>query len=327
MNFKRIKKGIVIATLVGTIFVPSVQGLAANELGLLPISKKEMKTQPDSNCILNAVAELQKQSVAESTIKIESSEEIQFNDKMSAKVFVTIEGEYLYILTEATEDSDWTGKVFDNSVVRIAERGESFSKIQSGNVEGYVRTESLVTGKDVVLKAKAILEAAYPDRDVFSLSDEEMETCFSVGETKEEETARLAAEEAARIAEEQARIAAEKEARRQRGKSVVDYAKRFIGNPYVYGGTSLTRGTDCSGFVKGVYAHFGVSLPRTSYAMRKVGYAVSYSEIQPGDIVCYSGHVGIYAGDGKIINAIDESRGIGLSNARYRSIITVRRIF
>ena len=77
----------------------------------------------------------------------------------------------------------------------------------------------------------------------------------------------------------------------------------------------------------GVYRHFGVSLPRTSYSMRRVGTAVSYSDIQPGDIVCYSGHVGIYAGNGKIVNAIDEQRGINLSNATYKKIITIRRIF
>ena len=77
----------------------------------------------------------------------------------------------------------------------------------------------------------------------------------------------------------------------------------------------------------GVYKHFGVSLPRTSYSMRRVGKAVSYRDIQPGDIVCYSGHVGIYAGNGKIVNAIDERRGINLSNATYKKIITIRRIF
>ena len=80
------------------------------------------------------------------------------------------------------------------------------------------------------------------------------------------------------------------------GQAVVDYARQFLGNPYVYGGNSLTNGTDCSGFVKGVYAAFGINLPRTSSEQRSVGYAVSLSEIQPGDIVCYSGHVGIYAG-------------------------------
>ena len=115
------------------------------------------------------------------------------------------------------------------------------------------------------------------------------------------------------------------------GQAVVDYAYNFIGNPYVYGGNSLTNGIDCSGFVQQVYAHFGVSLPRTSYALRSVGRAVSVSEIQPGDIVCYSGHVAIYAGGGQIVHASNSkpypAGGIKVSTYNYRTIITVRRVF
>lgn len=110
------------------------------------------------------------------------------------------------------------------------------------------------------------------------------------------------------------------------GKDVVDYACKFIGNPYVWGGTSLTKGADCSGFVQSVYKHFGVSLPRTSSSMRSSGTGVSYEEAQPGDIICYDGHVGIYMGDDKIVNAINKKRGIGILSATYDNIITVRRI-
>ena len=109
---------------------------------------------------------------------------------------------------------------------------------------------------------------------------------------------------------------------------MVDYARQFLGNPYVYGGNSLTNGTDCSGFVKGVYAAFGINLPRTSSEQRSVGYAVSLSEIQPGDIVCYSGHVGIYAGNNTLIPASNEKTGITLTSpVTYRSVLAVRRIF
>lgn len=112
------------------------------------------------------------------------------------------------------------------------------------------------------------------------------------------------------------------------GQAVVDYARQFLGNPYVYGGNSLTNGTDCSGFVKGVYAAFGISLPRTSTEQRHVGYGVSLSEIQPGDIVCYSGHVGIYAGNDTLIHASNERTGITLTSpVTYRPVLAVRRIF
>jgi len=111
------------------------------------------------------------------------------------------------------------------------------------------------------------------------------------------------------------------------GGSVVSYASQFVGNRYVYGGTSLTNGTDCSGFVMGVYKAFGVSLPHSSAAMRSVGYGVSTSEMQAGDIVCYSGHVGIYAGNGTIVNASNPRSGITYTNVNYRHILAVRRIF
>lgn len=110
------------------------------------------------------------------------------------------------------------------------------------------------------------------------------------------------------------------------GQEVIDFACQFIGNPYVWGGTSLTEGADCSGFVQSVYANFGVYLPRTTWDMEYVGYEVSYEQAQPGDLVLYDGHVGLYMGDGNIVNAMNESDGIGICTATYAPIITVRRV-
>ena len=163
-----------------------------------------------------------------------------------------------------------------------------------------------------------------------------LDTEYVYGETIEEIETRLQKEEEARQAA--LRAAATSQAATSSNanfnytapsgtgaSSVVDFASQFVGNPYVYGGTSLTNGADCSGFVMSVYAQFGVGLPHSSYAMRSVGYGVT--DMLPGDIVCYSGHVGIYAGNGTIVHAANERYGITYSSVDYMPIIAVRRIF
>lgn len=179
---------------------------------------------------------------------------------------------------------------------------------------------------------------------------------YTYAESKAEEEARLAieqarieAEEAARRAQEEAAAANDSSAGTSSGtastetsgqsapetsstsgsgQSVVNYASQFLGNPYVYGGSSLTGGTDCSGFVMSVYSHFGVSLPHSSSALRGAGYGVSYDSMQPGDIICYNGHVAIYAGGNTVIHASNPADGIKYTSpANYRTVVAVRRIF
>lgn len=111
-----------------------------------------------------------------------------------------------------------------------------------------------------------------------------------------------------------------------KGKDIANFACRYVGNPYVAGGTSLTNGADCSGFTFAIYKEFGISLPRTSTAQRGAGREVSLSDAQPGDIVCYAGHVAIYIGGGRIVHASTPSTGIKYGNVNYKPVITVRRI-
>ncbi len=173
-----------------------------------------------------------------------------------------------------------------------------------------------------------------------------LRTDFVKAESKEEEAARLAKE-----AEERRKARAAASANTQRpesnssknynaassyipagggsatGNAVAQFALQFVGNPYVWGGTSLTNGADCSGFVMSVYKNFGISLPRTSAADRGAGSAVgSLEEAQPGDLICYSGHVALYIGDGQIVHASNPKSGIKVSKANYRNILAIRRI-
>lgn len=112
------------------------------------------------------------------------------------------------------------------------------------------------------------------------------------------------------------------------GSAVVTYAKKFVGNPYRWGGTSLTRGADCSGFTQSIYKHFGKKIPRTSSSQRKAGKKVSgMSSAKAGDLICYYGHVAIYMGNNKIVHASSKKTGIKISNnAKYRKIASIRRI-
>ena len=259
----------------------------------------------------------------------------------------------LFVRTEPTTEAKVLTMLPDgDDVVVTDESTEGWAKVSTADGDGYVALDYVTLSTEYIhAESKAEEEAR--------LAREEAERQAAARAAEEARKAREA--EAARAAAEQeaARKAAEKQEVKKsgagssaaaggssagsgsgssagqsaqtassNGQAVVDYARQFLGNPYVYGGNSLTNGTDCSGFVKGVYAAFGINLPRTSAEQRSVGYAVSLSEIQPGDIVCYSGHVGIYAGNNTLIHASNEKTGITLTSpVTYRSVLAVRRIF
>ncbi len=256
-----------------------------------------------------------------------------------------VKGEYCVTGEEANELAKEVGR-------RIAT-----VTTQTLNVRKEANTDSPILGQVPIEEVLTVTEeldgwvqvkieegAGYVSLDYVTLSTE-----FVQAESREEEKARLAREEAerqealaaSRRAREQAEAAAAAEQQTEAaqapapvsgsgdlGQQVADYALQFVGNPYVYGGTSLTNGADCSGFVMSVYANFGVSLPHSASADRKKGTGVgNIDNAIPGDIVCYSGHVGIYIGDGKIVHASNSRTGIIVSNANYDTVIDVRRIF
>lgn len=220
---------------------------------------------------------------------------------------------FLYIRSEPTRDSEWVGKLYPDYAAKILGPVGEWTKIESGEVTGYVCSEYIIVGNSAEQKAQEM---------VANSEAENLTDAFTYAESKEEEEERIAreAEEAAIRAQEEAA------AKGGTGQAIVDFACQFIGNPYVWGGTSLTNGADCSGFVQSVFAHFGISLPRTTRDLVSVGTPVSYDQAIPGDIILYSGHVGIYMGNGQIVNAINSAQGIGILPATYTSIVTVRRL-
>lgn len=235
---------------------------------------------------------------------------------------------FLFVRSEPTTQSEWVGKLYTDYAAQIIGPVGEWTKIRSGSVTGYVYTDYIIIGNKSQQKAQELIQNSEGQTE---------EEAFRYAESRQEEEKRLAREAAEAAAAAQERAEAERQAREaaaakaaqaasSTGQAIVDYACQFIGNPYVWGGTSLTNGADCSGFVQSVYAHFGISLPRTTWDQENVGTGISYDQALPGDLILYEGHVGIYMGDGQIVNAINPSKGIGVIPATCMSIKTVRRV-
>ncbi|MCI8416762.1 MAG: SH3 domain-containing protein [Lachnospiraceae bacterium] len=223
----------------------------------------------------------------------------------------TVTTETLRVRDDASLDASILGLIPQEEELTVLEEADGWVKVSIEEGDGWVSTD-------------------YVD----------LRTDFVQAESKAEEEARLeeerqAREEAARRNAEVSRKTGNSESPvvgngggSAGGNAVVAFASQFVGNPYVYGGTSLTNGADCSGFVMSVYANFGVGLPHSSSAMRGVGYGVSLSEAQPGDIICYSGHVAIYCGNNTIVHASTAATGIKYTSpVNYKNVLAVRRVF
>ena len=310
----------------------------------------------------------------------------KFENKLMANV-----SDYMNIRAEADENSDVVGKLPHGAVADVLEQGDTWTKIESGSVTGYVKNELVVFGDDAGDYAEAncdkiatvttttlkVREEANADSTCLTMipegetyevletadgwtklliseefsgyvSNEFIEIDYDLGKaiSKEEEEAE-AARQAELARQEQAQAAQASQAASQPAPAatpsapaaapqvdtsvvsgsradLVNYALQFLGNPYVYGGTSLTNGADCSGFTQSVFAHFGITTGRSSRDQAAKGKEISMSAIQPGDLLFYASgnyinHVAIYIGDGKIIHSSNPTTGITITKYNYRT--------
>mgnify|MGYP002615054634 FL=1 len=224
---------------------------------------------------------------------------------------------FLYVRSEPKKESEYVGKLYPGYAAKITGPVGEWTAVESGDVTGYVKTEYILTGAEAQTYAENLVTEAQQE------GKEEAEA-FTYAVSRKSEEAQMTQEVQGNVQQTETTEVSAQPA--SNGQVIVDYACQFIGNPYVWGGTSLTDGADCSGFVQSVFAHFGISLPRTTYDQINAGVEVSYDQAMPGDLICYDGHIGIYIGNGQIVNAQNPEQGIGISPATYTTILSVRRI-
>ena len=226
----------------------------------------------------------------------------------------------LNVRKKPTTETPILGQVPRDEELTVTDKADGWVQIKIEEGYGYVSEEYVSLSTEFV-KAESIEE----EKARLKKEEEERKKAQEASRKAKEAEAKRAAEEAAQI---QAAAAAVASSDGSLGQQVADFAVQFVGNPYVYGGTSLTNGADCSGFTLSVYANFGVSLPHSAKAQNTKGTNVgSIDNAIPGDLVYYSGHIAIYIGNGKIVHASNSRTGIIISNANYDRILGVRRIF
>ena len=263
----------------------------------------------------------------------------------------------LNIREEAKEDGKLVGKMRKNAACEILEIDGEWAHIKSGGVNGYVKSEFLLTGDEAKARAEEVKtitakvttttlyvrEEANTDSRILTLvpMDEELEI---VEGADGDEWIKVVIDtdegwvntDFIEFKENLEKAISVQELKYGEGVSdvrvsLVNYSKQFLGNPYVWGGTSLTKGADCSGYVQSIFRKYGISLPRTSVMQSQCGKKISASEAKPGDLFFYAkygrvNHVAIYIGGGQVINASNPKSGIKIANAYYRTPVAVRRV-
>ena len=301
-----LKKGLFLVTFLGMTVSPGISVIAADG------DTAEAAKMPGVGieAVLNDLYSQNREIKAEDYLVPENKGE--YLDMAFANVT-----SFLYVRSEPTKESEYVGKLYPGYAAKITGPVGEWTAVESGDVTGYVKTEYILTGAEAQTYAENLVTEAQQE------GKEEAEA-FTYAVSRKSEEAQMTQEVQGNVQQTETTEVSAQPA--SNGQVIVDYACQFIGNPYVWGGTSLTDGADCSGFVQSVFAHFGISLPRTTYDQINAGVEVSYDQAMPGDLICYDGHIGIYIGNGQIVNAQNPEQGIGISPATYTTILSVRRI-
>lgn len=301
-----LRKGLFLVTFLGMTVSPGISVMAADG----ETSEATKMPGVGIEAVLNDVYSQNREIKAEDYLVPENKGE--YLDMAFANVT-----SFLYVRSEPTKESEYVGKLYPGYAAKITGPVGEWTAVESGDVTGYVKTEYILTGAEAQTYAENLVTEAQQE------GKEEAEA-FTYAVSRKSEEAQMTQEVQENVQQTETTEVSAQPA--SNGQAIVDYACQFIGNPYVWGGTSLTDGADCSGFVQSVFAHFGISLPRTTYDQINAGVEVSYDQAMPGDLICYDGHIGIYIGNGQIVNAQNPEQGIGISPATYTTILSVRRI-
>lgn len=313
----------------------------------------------------NVVAE---NTAPETTVETQTGQEKKISRKFR-NTAISIAKDYVNIRKAPNTNSKIKGKLYRGSAARIIKTKGKWVKISSGSVTGYIRKDYLAIGAraekvaDKFGKTYAIVKKGTDTLNVRKEKSTEAGIVTQIGDgdsyvvksegsewvkiklsgsetgyvSKDFVSTKFRFNKAVSLKEEQAAQhssgsrSASSSSYSSRGAGVASYALQFIGNPYVWGGSSLTNGADCSGFTMSVYAHFGYGLPHSSASQSGCGRAVSLSELQPGDLVFYRhggsiGHVALYIGGGRVVHAQSKRTGITTSSVNYRTPACARRI-
>lgn len=325
-------------------------GITGTLSGYLSEAEQNVATVSDTGNLMTATGQLEVIDTEEKTVKENKAAIFGYNNMGIAQV----DGN-LNIRKDPGTDAEIVGKMPNNAGCEILGVEGEWSRVKSGEVEGYVKSEYLLVGDAAIAKAEEVKQTiATVNATTLYVREQpntecEVITMMPMGEELEvievldgwvkinlDNDEGYVSADYVEITTELKKAMTMTEFRYGKGVSdvrvsLVEYACQFVGNPYVWGGTSLTKGADCSGFVLSVYAKYGVSLPHYSVSQSNYGTKISASEAKPGDLFFYGNksginHVAIYIGNGQIVHASSPKSGIKISNAYYRTPLKVVRI-